>query len=212
MALPTASDNEFPKVIMEEVADDGSATVTPAADHRALFLGEDGLLHVKDSSGTVTDPFNSGGALDYIRLEDQKTQNTAGGTFTSGAWQTRTLNTEVADTGNHCTLASNQFTLAAGTYEILAACPAAYCDGRQARLQNVTAGTTLILGQNAYSSNQETDVTMTAAVVRGVFTVAGSQALEIQHRCQSTRATNGFGSEMNWGTEVYTVVELWRRS
>jgi hypothetical protein len=65
MALPTASDNEFPKVIMEEVANDGSATVTPAADHRAVFLGEDGFLHAKDSSGTVTDPYDAtGGAGD----------------------------------------------------------------------------------------------------------------------------------------------------
>lgn len=54
MALPTASDNEFPKVIMEEVANDGSATTTPAADHRALFLGEDGALHLKDSAAAVT--------------------------------------------------------------------------------------------------------------------------------------------------------------
>lgn len=54
MALPTASDNQFPKVILEEVADDGSATVTPAADHRALFLGEDGTLKLKDSAGAVT--------------------------------------------------------------------------------------------------------------------------------------------------------------
>lgn len=55
MALPTASDNEFPKVILEEVANDGSATVTPAADHRALFLGEDGGLRLKDSAAAVTD-------------------------------------------------------------------------------------------------------------------------------------------------------------
>jgi hypothetical protein len=55
MALPTASDNQFPKVILEEVANDGSATTTPAADHRALFLGEDGSLHLKDSAAAVTD-------------------------------------------------------------------------------------------------------------------------------------------------------------
>lgn len=54
MAIPTASDNEFPKIILEEVTDDGSATVTPAADHRALFLGEDGTLKLKDSAGAVT--------------------------------------------------------------------------------------------------------------------------------------------------------------
>ena len=62
MTLPTASDNEFPKVILEEVANDGSATVTPAADHRALFLGEDGDLHLKDSAAAVTDV--GGGAPD----------------------------------------------------------------------------------------------------------------------------------------------------
>lgn len=55
MALPTASDNQFPKVILEEVLSDGSATTTPAADHQALFLGEDGVLHLKDSAATVTD-------------------------------------------------------------------------------------------------------------------------------------------------------------
>src|SRR5687768_10936164 len=66
MALPTASDNEFPKVILEEVANDGSATVTPAADHRALFLGEDGALHLKDSGGAVTDVDSAGGIASTI--------------------------------------------------------------------------------------------------------------------------------------------------
>lgn len=55
MAIPTGSDNKFPKIVLEEVANDGSATVTPAADHRALFLGEDGGLHLKDSAAAVTD-------------------------------------------------------------------------------------------------------------------------------------------------------------
>lgn len=67
--MTKGSDNEFPKVIMEEVANDGSATVTPAADHRALFLGEDGLLHVKDSGGTVTDPYTSSGGT--VDIEDE---------------------------------------------------------------------------------------------------------------------------------------------
>lgn len=53
--MPAASANEFPKVILEERASDGSDTANPAADHRALFLGEDGLLHLRDSAGTVTD-------------------------------------------------------------------------------------------------------------------------------------------------------------
>lgn len=52
--MTKASDNQFPKVILEERATDGSDTSNPAADHRALFLGEDGSLHLRDSAGTVT--------------------------------------------------------------------------------------------------------------------------------------------------------------
>jgi hypothetical protein len=40
---------------IRESANDGSDFTNPDADYRRLFLGEDGLLHVKDSSGTVTD-------------------------------------------------------------------------------------------------------------------------------------------------------------
>lgn len=68
--MAVASSNEFPKVIMEEVATDGSATSSPSADHRALFLGEDGTLHLKDSGGTVTNVGGSGiadqGAFTYL--------------------------------------------------------------------------------------------------------------------------------------------------
>lgn len=58
--MAKVSDNKFPKVILEEVASDGSDTSNPAADHRAMFLGEDGSLHLRDSSGTVTDVGGSG--------------------------------------------------------------------------------------------------------------------------------------------------------
>lgn len=48
---------------IRESANDGSDFTNPAADYRRLFLGEDGFLHVKDSSGTVTDAYeNTGGA------------------------------------------------------------------------------------------------------------------------------------------------------
>lgn len=66
--MPAASDNKFPKVILEERATDGSDTSNPAADHRALFLGEDGGLHLRDSSGTVTDV--SSGAIEWGETGD----------------------------------------------------------------------------------------------------------------------------------------------
>ena len=59
--MTKASDNLFPGVIIRESANDGSDFSNPAADYRRLFLGEDGLLHVKDSAGSVTSPYTGGG-------------------------------------------------------------------------------------------------------------------------------------------------------
>jgi hypothetical protein len=61
MALPTASDNKFPKVIYKEQDPVTPADVaTPAANHWATFMGDDGELYVKDDAGTITQL--SGGA------------------------------------------------------------------------------------------------------------------------------------------------------
>jgi hypothetical protein len=75
-------------------------------------------------------------------------------------------------------------------------------------LQNVTAGTTLLTGKPSISG--ATDNTQTDSILVGRFTVAGSQALEIQHQCQTTYGVSGFGLAANFTTEVYTVVVLRR--
>jgi hypothetical protein len=145
----------------------------------------------------------------YLQYRDEKTQNTAGGTFTSGAWRTRTLNTEVSDVGGFGSLASNQITLSAGTYIISASAPAFFVNAHQLRLQNITDTATVLTGQSAYTgaSNQGSQ---SSALLQGVFTVAASKALELQHQCGTTRSTDGFGVQGNFTTEVYAVVELWK--
>ena len=57
---------------IRESANDGSDFTNPSADYRRLFLGEDGLLHVKDSAGTVTDPFTGGGSVATDAIWDAK--------------------------------------------------------------------------------------------------------------------------------------------
>jgi hypothetical protein len=52
--MGAASENKFPKLILEERLSDGSDTSNPAADHRALFLGEDGALRLRDSAGGIS--------------------------------------------------------------------------------------------------------------------------------------------------------------
>lgn len=147
----------------------------------------------------------------YVLLRDEQTSGTDGGTATSGSFATRTLNTEVSDTDGVCSLSSNQITLAAGIYECTISAPTWRTSRHQIRLQNVTDATTVLVGTSEYSGNQDAGGVfgpMTRSVVMGRFTVAASKALEVQHRVEVTKATNGLGVATGWGTEVYAVAEF----
>lgn len=165
--------------------------------------------HVVTSNGAGVAPSYQSPHAPYVNIQDQKSSGTAGGGFTSGAWQTRTLQTEVSDDASIATLASNQITLAAGTYEMRAAATAAAVDRHQLRLQNVTDTTTTV-GPGLNSVALAAGPDQTTAILAGRFTIAASKALELQHRCQTTRATDGFGFSASWGTEVYAMVEFWK--
>ena len=154
----------------------------------------------------------AGGQTDYICIQDQKPQNTQGGTFTSGAWQTRDLNTEVADDGNHASMASNQITLAAGTYRCRIECPAYATYRHQARLQNITDSSTTLIGTSGFSGfySGASYPSVVSSIIVGEFTISSAKIFEIQHQCESTTGSDGFGVQCNFGTEVYTVVEFWK--
>lgn len=143
---------------------------------------------------------------DFIHIRDEKAQNTPGGTFTSGAWRPRDLNTEVADTGNNASVASNQITLEAGTYRAVIRAPAMKGESSQARLYNITDSAVILIGSVAESA---TTVQVDSWIL-GRFTLAAQKVLEVQHRNEVTRSTDGFGEQANFTTEVYTEVMLWK--
>jgi hypothetical protein len=147
---------------------------------------------------------------DYLKYTDTKAAGTDGGTFTSGAWRTRTINTEDNDAGGHGSLAANQITLAAGTYEIRAQAPGYAVNTHKGRWRNVTDGTTTLVGSACRSATGGPDASTT--VIVGQFTIAGSKTFEFQHRCETTAATSGFGLGSSFADEVeiYTIVELWK--
>jgi hypothetical protein len=128
---------------------------TPASGYSVIYE-EGGVLKLKTSAGVVT-AFNV--SNDYICVWEQQTANTAGGTFTSGAWRTRNITTEHSDTGGHCSVASNQITLAAGTYTCLISAPAFLCDRHKARLYNITDGADVLIGTSEYSAINDYYVT-----------------------------------------------------
>ncbi|MBA7633510.1 hypothetical protein ES703_41078 [subsurface metagenome] len=144
----------------------------------------------------------------YVCLRDLKPQGTDGGTFSTGAWVTRDLNDEQADPQEICALAANQFILAAGTYRALITCPAFRVNRHKARLYNVTAAALLLLGTNEHS--QTAAYTATRSHIAGRFTVEADQVLQIQHRCQTSNADDGFGRDCNYDQELYTIAEFWR--
>lgn len=154
-------------------------------------------------SGLSTSVFDA-----YALLRDEKAANTQGGTFTSGAWRTRDLNTEV-DPDAIVSLASNQFELAAGSYLIRARAPAALADRHKLKVANITDTTDAIIGQSNHA--QDTATVMTTAFLTGRVTIAATKTFELQHRCETTRATDGFGVACNFGVvEIYAEVEIWR--
>ena len=148
--------------------------------------------------------------VSYAIIADQKAQNTAGGTFTSGAWRTRDLNTEIADPDGIVSISSNQFTLGAGSYLIRWSAPAYRVDRHQSRLINIT-DTVSYSGTSAYViGSTDTTVSFSSGVVR--VTLAASKSFSIEHRCATTFGGSGFGIEANFGTEQYTTIEIFKES
>lgn len=141
-------------------------------------------------------------------LETKKAQNIDAGTFTSGAWRTRDINDEHADTAGICSIASNQITLAKGTYRCLIFCPTMQVHVQQARLYNVTDAAVLLVGHSAYRT--AVDQGSFYSWIAGRFTLDDVKTLEIQHICNTTRATVGFGIAADFGEEIFTSAEFWR--
>lgn len=145
-------------------------------------------------------------AIPRLLYNETQTSGTNGGTFTSGAWQTRTLNVEAYDNASIGSLSSNQITLPQGTYLVRWSTPAhALVERHQSRLYNVTDTVAVSYGQNSRGSDEQTFSQGTCILVVS----GGSKAYRIEHRCETTVATSGLGVAMGFGTdEVYTTVDI----
>ena len=150
----------------------------------------------------------------YAVIEDQKGAGANGGTFTSGAWRTRDLNTEIFDPDNIVSISSNQFTLQAGNYFIEASAPAYHVDRHQAALYDITADNFHSLGTNEYAKGDAGTGSRSIVIAR--VSISSANVYEIRHRCQTTFATYGFGvfiGTSQWITDNnYTYVKIFKES
>lgn len=149
----------------------------------------------------------------YACFVDEKAATTEGGTFTSGDWRTRVLNTTRGTnsiTGS--SLSSNQFILPSGSYRILASCPAYFVELHQCKLRNITDSSNVLIGTSEYCA---TAVGVSnRSFLSGIFTITAQKTFEIQHRCTQTQSSNGFGRGYSdfGNVQVYTIVEIWKLS
>lgn len=150
-------------------------------------------------------------ALDMILVCDQKTAGSSGGTSVAGT-QARGINTELVDTGNHCTISSNQIILLAGTYRYEITAPAINSDNTQCWLYNVTDNA-VVPGANisGYGSSSGGIYTLSIARSSGRFTITGTKTFEIRHYITTGLGGFGLGASSGSGnTETFTVVQFGR--
>jgi microcystin-dependent protein len=142
----------------------------------------------------------------YMHVREEQPSGTVGGTFTAGSYITRTLNTVKSNTIVGASLSGNRVTLPAGTYEIRARATCMYVDKNRARIYDATHSVVLLSGPNGYTYSTYVGQTYYAPV-EGLFTLAATSAIELQHRCSTTWNSNGFGDAVSFGdAEVYSEV------
>lgn len=144
-------------------------------------------------------------AQQIIHVQDEKAPGVPGGTFTAGSYLVRMLNVVKTNSIPGASLAGNQITLPAGTYELDASAPAQFVYGHKAIFYNVSDAQTTLVGQIAYADKTYGGASVSRVV--GRFSIAAQKTFELRHRCTSTYATSGFGQSLKFGdVEIYSDV------
>lgn len=150
--------------------------------------------------------------LKYAQYQEQQSSGTDAGSFASGAWRTRTLNTEVYDAIGG-TLNTNEVTLPVGTYFVDGGAGALMCQAHQCRLWDATNSAALLYGTVEHSAvGGAASASSTGwSRIRGRFTLADATAVRIEHRCAATRNTDGFGRATGFGgTEIFADIIFYK--
>ena len=104
-------------------------------------------------------------------------------------------------------LSANRITLPAGVYRVNASAPAYFSNKHQLKLANITDSSDQIIGASSLAGSGVAIVTR--SFLEGVITLASEKTLELQHRCQNTRTSDGFGVQSSFAVvEVYSMIQI----
>jgi hypothetical protein len=142
-------------------------------------------------------------------VADSKPSGYDGGTFSSGAWRTRDLNS-VLRAASWLTLNDNStFTLVPGIYYFDASAPAVYVNGHKCRIRSLSGNSVMLYGTSEYNgySNQ-----VERSYLRGVAEINTQSIFTLEHYAEKTRSTTGFGYGLGiFGVpEIYSVVTIFK--
>ena len=145
-------------------------------------------------------------------IRDSKSTGTNGGSFNSGGWIGRVLNTITAsgDSGDDVTLSSNVVTLSPGYYKWQSRAPGYHCDRHQTRLFDVTNNTAVAYGSCAYSPGGASNSSQSDSIIQTFLSISVPTTYRLEHMCMSTQANNGLGIASNFAgnTEIYSTVYI----
>jgi hypothetical protein len=162
-------------------------------------------------SGAVLTASQLNGVLDNFQdiaiFNETQASGTEGGTFTSGSYVKRTLNTTVINNITGCTLTSSVIALPSGSYEVYAIAQAYKVGNHKIKLRNTTASTDLAIGNNAFTDAG--DAVVTPSIIFTSFVLSVTTNLEVQHRAAVTRSSNGLGTAASFGdSEIYAQITI----
>ena len=185
----------------------------------ALYHNNSKKFETTSSGVTVTGTITAtggglGGLYDaHAFIEDRKSAATNGGTFSSGAWRHRDLNTEVYDPDGIVSISSNNFALAGSSsdkYRVYFIAPAYKVDVHQARLYCTTNSSVITYGMATVSKGNAPVTSESMGEAR----CDGGKTYRIEHYSWQTIGSEGFGStwEANWCQGRFTQIQIQREA
>lgn len=136
-----------------------------------------------------------------IIVEDRKGATEGGQALTASTWVRRDLNTVVLNTISGASLANDEVTLPAGTYDVQAFVPSIVVNTSVTRLYDVT--NSAILLQGSVANSHSSFYTSVTSVIMGRFSLSGTAQVGIDHYVQTSAA--GGGGPIGIGAGNYSV-------
>lgn len=141
---------------------------------------------------------------------DQQTSGTNGGSSVANGVQTRVLNTQINSVLTPwAVLASNQVTLAAGTYYFDGRTPALFTAGHQAQIYDVTNAAVALYGSTAYTANGSSAY-VTDSRVTGTVVILSPTVYELRQYTNLAVGGAGLGTAGNGPVEQYSSLSIWK--